>query len=143
MTVSARHNANAEYEIEYYITNVTGLGEHPEHRIFDIDAKLGVVSTAVVLDREAGFEWYEVEVYALAVDSVLPICGITKVRNKKVTWRICTVRLWCRENHHEDNLYAELSDSILCSESLNSPFLFSGFYSIVVKYILILAYKKT
>lgn len=79
LTVSARHVANEQYEVEYYITNITGLGERMEHRIFDIDPKLGIISTAVVLDREAGSEWYEIEVYAIVTNSMVPISGMTKV----------------------------------------------------------------
>lgn len=51
--------------VEYYVTNVTGNGRQVD-RLFDIDAKLGVLSTAVELDRESGVEAYEIEVYAIA-----------------------------------------------------------------------------
>lgn len=79
-TVSARHSSNAGYELEYYITNITGSGEHLENKIFDIDAKFGILSTAVVLDREVGSAWYEVEIYAIVTNSMSPIYGMTKVR---------------------------------------------------------------
>ncbi|XP_066141158.1 cadherin-related tumor suppressor isoform X1 [Euwallacea fornicatus] len=63
LTVSAR---NFGSEIEYYITNVTGNGVQVD-RLFDIDTKSGVLSTATGLDREAGVATYEVEVYAIVV----------------------------------------------------------------------------
>ncbi|XP_030380643.1 cadherin-related tumor suppressor [Scaptodrosophila lebanonensis] len=62
-----------EYQIEYFVTNVTAIGKKPESkasqvdRLFDIDTKLGILSTAAELDREAGFDTYEVEVHAIAV----------------------------------------------------------------------------
>lgn len=52
--------------IEYYVTNVTGNGRQVD-RLFDIDAKTGVISTAAELDREAGVDTYEIEVYAIAL----------------------------------------------------------------------------
>lgn len=52
--------------IEYYVTNVTGNGRQVD-RLFDIDAKSGVISTAAELDREAGVDTYEIEVYAIAM----------------------------------------------------------------------------
>ncbi|XKL63091.1 hypothetical protein PGB90_005455 [Kerria lacca] len=80
LTVFAHHITNTQYEIEYYITNVTGLDDRAEYRIFDIDTKLGIISTAEILDREAGSEWYEVEVHAIVTNSLTPISGVTKVR---------------------------------------------------------------
>lgn len=65
-------------EIEYYVTNVTGAGRQVD-RLFDIDTKLGVLSTADVLDREAGVDIYEVEVYAIAAGGVIRTSK-TKVR---------------------------------------------------------------
>lgn len=65
--------------IEYYITNVTGNGRQVD-RLFDIDSKLGVLSTATELDREAGVDAYEIEVYALALGGV-PRTASTKVRS--------------------------------------------------------------
>lgn len=78
LTVNARHS-HSHYEIEYYITNITGIGGTVENRIFDIDPKLGILSTAVILDRESGSEWYEVEVYAIVTNNLMPISGVTKV----------------------------------------------------------------
>lgn len=64
LTVMAR--LNSATEIEYYVTNVTGDGKQVD-RLFDIDTKLGILSTAAELDRESGVETYEVEVHAIAV----------------------------------------------------------------------------
>ena len=80
ITVSARQKDNSLAEIEYYVTNVTGLGGKQAGRLFDVDTKLGVVSTAEVLDREAAAEWYEVEIYAIVVNTHTPQTGKTKVR---------------------------------------------------------------
>ncbi|XP_017046203.1 LOW QUALITY PROTEIN: cadherin-related tumor suppressor [Drosophila ficusphila] len=62
-------NAHLESaEIEYFVTNVTAFGSHKQvDRLFDIDAKLGILSTAAELDREDGPDAYEVEVYAIAL----------------------------------------------------------------------------
>lgn len=80
LKVFARHAHNAELDVEYYITNVTGMGGRVENRIFDIDSKLGIISTAAVLDREADSEWFNVEVYAIAMNNLVPLFGVTKVR---------------------------------------------------------------
>lgn len=74
VTVAARLNAA---NIEYYVTNVTGDGRQVD-RLFDIDPKLGVLSTAAELDREAGVDIYEIEVYAIAIGGV-PRTASTKV----------------------------------------------------------------
>ncbi|XP_034473872.1 cadherin-related tumor suppressor [Drosophila innubila] len=78
-------------EIEYFVTNVTapagltgfGFGNSEMRvqvdRLFDIDAKLGILSTAVELDREAGPPTYEVDVYAIALGGK-PRTAHTKVK---------------------------------------------------------------
>ncbi|KAL3265830.1 hypothetical protein HHI36_010026 [Cryptolaemus montrouzieri] len=66
-----------ESNVEYYVTNVTGGGIQVD-RLFDIDVKLGVVSTATVLDREAGVDVYDIEVYAVASGG-RPVTSKTKV----------------------------------------------------------------
>ncbi|XP_060531934.1 cadherin-related tumor suppressor [Cylas formicarius] len=63
LSVSARQRRHGE-DVEYYVTNVTGGGVQVD-RLFDIDTKLGVLSTATQLDREAGVDVYDVEVYAI------------------------------------------------------------------------------
>lgn len=74
LTVTARlNNAN----IEYYVTNVTGDGRQVD-RLFDIDPKLGILSTAAELDREFGVDVYEIEVYAIALGGP-PRTASTKV----------------------------------------------------------------
>ncbi|KAI8035371.1 hypothetical protein M5D96_011814 [Drosophila gunungcola] len=77
LTVTAHLGAS---EIEYFVTNVTAGGSHGQvDRLFDIDAKLGILSTAAELDREAGPDDYEVEVYAIALGGQ-PRTSSTKVR---------------------------------------------------------------
>lgn len=65
-------------DVEYYVTNVTGNGKQVD-RMFDIDPKSGILSTAVELDRESGIDVYEIEVYAIAVD------GTPRTSNTKVS----------------------------------------------------------
>ncbi|CAG9797944.1 unnamed protein product [Chironomus riparius] len=76
LTVSAHLLTASGNEIEYYVTNVTGNGKQVD-RLFDIDTKLGILSTAVELDRENGVETYEIEVYAIAIG------GAPKTSNTK------------------------------------------------------------
>lgn len=81
LTVSARMDS-ASGDVEYYVTNVTGAGKQVD-RLFDIDTKLGVLSTAAVLDREAGVDTYEVEVYAIVAGGG-PRTSKTKVSNNHI-----------------------------------------------------------
>lgn len=53
--------------IEYFVTNVTKDG-HQVERLFDIDSKQGILTTADILDRESG-QLYEVEVTAVTSNS--------------------------------------------------------------------------
>lgn len=73
-------------DVEYYVTNITGGGVQVD-RLFDIDMKLGLLSTAAELDREIGVDTYEVEVYAIAGHGT-PKTSNIKVRNYSVTWSI-------------------------------------------------------
>lgn len=75
VVVSAHYNNGAD--IEYYVTNVTGDGKQVD-RLFDIDTKLGILSTAAELDRESGVDTYEVEVYAIVIGGA-PRTSSTKV----------------------------------------------------------------
>ncbi|XP_015586375.2 cadherin-related tumor suppressor [Cephus cinctus] len=78
--VSAR-SRRSNVDLEYYVTNVTaGSGGAQVDRLFDVDTKSGILSTAAVLDREAGIQWYEVEVYAISVGGSKPSTSSTKVR---------------------------------------------------------------
>ncbi|XP_072938698.1 cadherin-related tumor suppressor [Epargyreus clarus] len=65
---------NYKSGLEYYIVNVTGDNKQVD-RLFDIDSSLGILSTAVPLDREAGIERYEVEI--CAVSSGTPLQSTT------------------------------------------------------------------
>ncbi|KAG5675437.1 hypothetical protein PVAND_005341 [Polypedilum vanderplanki] len=79
LTVSAHLSSNgAGQEIEYYVTNVTGNGKQVD-RLFDIDTKLGILSTAIELDRENGIETYVIEVYAIVIGGI-PRTSSTKVK---------------------------------------------------------------
>lgn len=64
LTVTAHFSSAVD--IEYYVTNVTGDGKQVD-RLFDIDTKLGILSTAAQLDRELGVDTYEIEVYAIII----------------------------------------------------------------------------
>lgn len=83
LTVSASING-ARQEIEYYVTNVTGDGKQVD-RLFDIDTKLGILSTAVELDREKGIDTYEIEVYAIVIG------GVPKTSSTKVSKALASV----------------------------------------------------
>lgn len=61
---------NYKSGLEYYIVNVTGDGKQVD-RLFDIDSPLGILSTAVSLDREAGVDRYEVEICAVSTGKPL------------------------------------------------------------------------
>lgn len=64
-------------DIEYYVVNITGNGKQVD-RLFDIDPKTGILSTAIELDRELGAEQYEIEICAIAADGK-PKTSTTKV----------------------------------------------------------------
>ncbi|XP_072751447.1 cadherin-related tumor suppressor [Anoplolepis gracilipes] len=83
LRVSAR-SRRSNIELEYYVTNVTAGGGPDDglqvDRLFDIDTKTGVLSTAAKLDRETGVQWYEVELYAIGIGGTRPSTTSTKVR---------------------------------------------------------------
>lgn len=79
LRVSAR-SRHANLELEYYVTNVTAGGSGSQvDRLFDVDTKTGVLSTAAALDRETGAQWYEVELYAIGLGGSRPSTTSTKV----------------------------------------------------------------
>ncbi|KAJ8688394.1 hypothetical protein QAD02_024189 [Eretmocerus hayati] len=70
-------------QIEYYVTNVTaGQGGPQLDRLFDVDPSTGILSTAAPLDREAGVEWYNVEVFAIVATGSKPSTSSTKVSSQ-------------------------------------------------------------
>ncbi|KAL1139773.1 hypothetical protein AAG570_006750 [Ranatra chinensis] len=90
LRVSASMGDNPRADIEYYVTNVTaGPDGSQVDRLFDIDTKSGVVSTAHLLDREAGHEWYELHVYAIVVNAGSPHTAKTKVCFKTIYLFLC------------------------------------------------------
>lgn len=79
LKVSAR-SRRSNVDLEYYVTNVTAGSAGPQvDRLFDVDTKSGVLSTAAALDREAGVLWYEIEVFAISVGGNRPSTASTKV----------------------------------------------------------------
>ncbi|XP_014481173.1 PREDICTED: cadherin-related tumor suppressor [Dinoponera quadriceps] len=81
LRVSARsRRSSSNLELEYYVTNVTAGGTGFQvDRLFDVDTKTGVLSTAAALDRETGAQWYEVELYAIGLGGGRPSTTSTKV----------------------------------------------------------------
>jgi hypothetical protein len=79
VSLKARMSDNPRAEIEYYVTNVTGAGGRQTERLFDVDTKSGLVSTAQPLDREAGHDYYEVHLYAIVLNAGAPHTSSTKV----------------------------------------------------------------
>ncbi|XP_058790848.1 cadherin-related tumor suppressor [Phymastichus coffea] len=78
--VTARSRRSNE-ELEYYVTNVTaGAGGPQVDKLFDVEPKSGVLSTTGPLDKEAGVEWYEVEIYAIVSGGGKASTSSTKVR---------------------------------------------------------------
>lgn len=85
LRVSAR-SRRSNIELEYYVTNVTA-GDGPQvDRLFDIDTKTGVLSTAAQLDRETGVQWYEVEIYAIGIGGTKPTTTSTKVSPRRLAF---------------------------------------------------------
>lgn len=70
---------NYKSGLQYYIVNVTGDGKQVD-RLFDVDSGLGILSTAVSLDRETGVDRYEVEICAVSFGTPLKTTT-TKVRH--------------------------------------------------------------
>lgn len=82
LRVSAR-SRRSNIDLEYYVTNVTaGSGGPQVDRLFDVDTKTGILSTAAALDRETGIQWYEVELYAIGVGGTRPSTTSTKVSSR-------------------------------------------------------------
>ncbi|EFN76851.1 Cadherin-related tumor suppressor [Harpegnathos saltator] len=81
LRVSARpRRSSSNLELEYYVTNVTAGGSGIQvDRLFDVDTKTGVLSTAEALDRETNAQWYEVELYAIGLGGSRPSTTSTKV----------------------------------------------------------------
>ncbi|XP_055376398.1 cadherin-related tumor suppressor-like [Condylostylus longicornis] len=89
LTVNARINSDDD-AIEYYITNVTSFnGNKQVERLFEIDTKLGILSTANELDRECGIDTYIIEVYAVAIGDEPRIAN---TKTHKVLLSECTVK---------------------------------------------------
>lgn len=85
LRVSAR-SRRSNIELEYYVTNVTAGDGLQVDRLFDIDTKTGVLSTAAQLDRETGVQWYEVEIYAIGIGGTRPTTTSTKVSPRRLAF---------------------------------------------------------
>ncbi|KAL6266541.1 hypothetical protein P5V15_003388 [Pogonomyrmex californicus] len=85
LRVSAR-SRRTNIELEYYVTNVTAGDGSQVDRLFDIDTKTGVLSTAAQLDRETGVQWYEVELYAIGIGGTRPSTTSTKVSPRRLAF---------------------------------------------------------
>lgn len=77
--VTVRATSVNSDDVEYYVTNVTGSNGRQAERLFEVGLRSGILSTAVVLDRESGQEWYTVTVYAIAANSPSPRASYTQV----------------------------------------------------------------
>ena len=64
ITVSVNQGARSGADVEYYLTKVSADDED-QKRIFQVNPTSGMVSTTEPLDRETGYDLYEVEVYAV------------------------------------------------------------------------------
>ncbi|KAF6207508.1 hypothetical protein GE061_015954 [Apolygus lucorum] len=80
VVVTVQASAGKSDDVEFYVTNVTGGNGRISERLFDVGVKSGVLSTAVVLDRESGQEWYTVTVTAIVSNSPTPRTSFTQVR---------------------------------------------------------------
>ena len=82
LRMNARSRRSNE-ALEYYVASVTAGANGPQvDKLFEVDAKTGILSTAEALDREAGVEWYEVEIYAIVTGGGKPSTSSTKVRTR-------------------------------------------------------------
>ncbi|BES88261.1 Cadherin domain [Nesidiocoris tenuis] len=77
--VTVRVDKSQSDEVEYYVTNVTANGRQVE-RLFDVGVDSGLLSTAVILDRESGDEWYTVTVTAIVANSPSPRISSAQVK---------------------------------------------------------------
>ncbi len=77
-----RVNVGLKSEVEYYITNITSVATGAMvDRVFEIDVRRGIISTVLPVDREAGVERFQLEVYAILISSSGLCTASTKVIN--------------------------------------------------------------
>jgi hypothetical protein len=89
LTVAASLDQTQEnFNIEYYITNITSSEGKIQNRVFDIDVKRGSLSTAAILDREMSVWKFHIEVHAILVSSRGLYTASTKVRMKSFNHNI-------------------------------------------------------
>ncbi|XP_063697547.1 cadherin-related tumor suppressor [Culicoides brevitarsis] len=80
LKISAKPTSNNGGNVEYYVTNVTKDDDEIADRLFDVDPKTGILSTASVLDREGGNDFYMVEVTAIEMQKSSIKASSLKVR---------------------------------------------------------------
>ncbi|XP_013785873.1 cadherin-related tumor suppressor-like, partial [Limulus polyphemus] len=77
LSVRAQYPNGPAGNVEYYLTAIYGNGL-PQNRVFAINKKNGVITTAVILDRENNAQVYELEIYAVDVTVTSPKTSKTK-----------------------------------------------------------------
>ncbi|CAG0879401.1 unnamed protein product [Cyprideis torosa] len=77
LTVQAKY-PDLLIDIEYYITEIRDESGRLMEKLFDVDAKRGVVQTAAILDREEGAEVYELTLFAVTTGAIVPQTTETK-----------------------------------------------------------------
>ncbi|XP_049790396.1 cadherin-related tumor suppressor-like [Schistocerca nitens] len=82
--------------LEYYVTNVTwaGAARRQADRLFAVDARLGVLSTAAPLDREAGPPHYLVTVVAVVVAGAPPALATATTAKSAAPRRFSDFRVY-------------------------------------------------
>lgn len=76
--VNGAEEAPRTSDVQYYITGITSK-DVDQPRVFDIDRRSGVITTAAVLDHESGFVEYVVSVAAVDRTPNPPLASWTKV----------------------------------------------------------------
>ncbi|XP_022249667.1 cadherin-related tumor suppressor-like [Limulus polyphemus] len=78
LSVRAQYPSGPAGDVEYYLTAIYG-NDLPQNRVFAINKKNGVITTAVVLDRDNNVQVYELEIYAVDISVRTPKTSKTKV----------------------------------------------------------------
>ena len=98
--------------VEYYVTRVTSLGQ-AQPGLFKMSSDLGLMKTAMKLDRDQGYVKYTVEVYVRDKSSGSPrtakadvsslLLAFSSVRSKsRVSMTVlCGVMSLCNHYHHQ------------------------------------------
>ncbi|GAB6027294.1 hypothetical protein CHUAL_001576 [Chamberlinius hualienensis] len=76
--VNGNADAKNDGSVSYYITSIVSKGV-VQPRVFEVDSRTGVISTAAVLDYESGFVDYILDVAAVDRSANIPVAVWTKV----------------------------------------------------------------